>query len=79
MAYTGTVQQNQLFDSAIGAINVQQSVVTGFDIDDFVTTTVQSIATSILMFNKASTANSNFTQNRPPVSIGGVTVGGYGG
>lgn len=79
MAYTQTTSANQMFDSAIGSINVQQSTVVGFDIDDFVTTTVQSIARTISMYNVVTTANSNFTQDRPIVSVGGVSVGGYGG
>jgi len=79
MAYTETVSANQLFDSAIGSIAVKQSTVVGFDVDDYVTSTVNSIAIAIQIFNAASAANTNFTQNRPIVSAGGVTVGGYGG
>ena len=77
MAFTEDVQSEQLFDSAIGAVKVKQSNVVGFDIDDFVSTTVNSIAISIQMFNKASTVNPTFTKNRRIVSVGGVTVGGY--
>lgn len=79
MAFTEVVKAEQLFDSAIGSIKVKQSTVIGFDIDDYVTTTVQSIATTIQMYNKATLANLNFTQNRRIVSVGGVSVGGYNG
>lgn len=77
MATSQTVQTNQVVDTAIGAVNVQNSLVVGYDIDDFVQSTVQSIAVSIKMFNTASTVNQKFTKNRRIVSIGGVTVGGY--
>lgn len=79
MAYTQIVKSDQVFDSAIGGIKVQQSVVLGFDVDDFVTSTVESIANTIKMYNLAVQAanDPNSSQNRNIVSISGVTVGGY--
>ena len=75
---TETLLSNKMVDTAIGACNVQQSEVTGFDVDDFVQTTVSGIAVTIQMYNKAAGADPNFTSNRRKVSVGGVTVGGYG-
>lgn len=77
MAASETVLTNQVVDTAIGAVNVTKSVVSGFDVDDFVTSTVVSLCRSIQMYNTASSADPQFTQNRRIVSIGGVTVGGY--
>jgi hypothetical protein len=77
MATSQTIQSNQLVDSAIGAINVQNSLIVGYDIDDFVTSTVKSLAVTIQIYNKASNVNPKFTTNRRIVSIAGVTVGGY--
>jgi hypothetical protein len=77
MAVTQVIQSTKMVDTAIGAMSVTTSLVTGADIDDLVTSTVVSIATYYQMYNKASTANPKFTQNRRKVSIGGVTVGGY--
>ena len=77
MAASESVMSNQVVDTAIGAINVQKSVVTGFDVDDFVTSTVVSLCRTLQMYNTASTADTQFTQNRRIVSVGGVTVGGY--
>lgn len=79
MAFTETLQAEQIFDSAIGAIKVKQSTVVGFDIDDYVTSTVVSLAVTIAMYNQATAVDSKLTQNRRIVSIGGVTVGGYNG
>lgn len=77
MATVVNVVSNQIVDSAIGPINVIIQNVTGFDVDDYVTTTVQSIAITIQMYNLANNVNTKFTQNRRKVSIAGVTVGGY--
>lgn len=79
MAFTETVQAEQIFDSAIGSIKVKQSTVVGFDIDDYVTSTVISMAVTIGMYNQVISADSRLTQNRRIVSIGGVTAGGYNG
>lgn len=77
MAMTETVQSDQVVDTAIGAINVQNSSVVGYDVDDFVTSMVVSIATTLQMYNKVTTVDTKFTNNRRVVSVGGVTVGGY--
>lgn len=77
MPATSEVVSTNLVDSAIGAINITISNVTGFDIDDYVSTTVQSTAISIKMFNLAQSVNSQAAKGRRAVSIGGATVGGY--
>lgn len=79
MAFTETVQAEQIFDSAIGSIKVKQATVVGFDVDDYVTSTVVSMAVTIGMYNHVISADSRLTQNRRIVSIGGVTAGGYSG
>lgn len=76
-AVVQSVSENQLVDTAVGPVNVQISTVTGFDIDDFVTSQVNSIAIAIKLYNLATNVNSQYTQNRRIVSIAGATVGGY--
>lgn len=77
MPATTEVVSTNLVDSAIGSINVTISTVTGFDIDDYVSTTVQSLAISIKMFNLAQSVSSQGAATRRKVSIAGATVGGY--
>lgn len=77
MAVSQETTSDQLVDSAIGPIRVTISSVEGFDVDDYVTSTIQSMAIAIKMFNVASKVNTDFTTNRRKVSVGGVTVGGY--
>jgi hypothetical protein len=74
---TENILSNKMVDTAIGAMSVQDSEVTGVDIDDFVSTTVSGIALTLRMYNKAVNVNTSFAANRRKVSIGGVTVGGY--
>ena len=76
-AVVQSVEENQLVDTAVGPINVQYATVTGFDIDDFVTSQVQSMAIAVQLYNLATSVNTQFTANRRVVSIGGATVGGY--
>lgn len=77
MPATSEVVSTNLVDSAVGAINVTISTVTGFDIDDYVSTTVQSLAISIKLFNLAQSVNAQAAAERRKVSIAGATVGGY--
>ena len=77
MATAEVVQTEQVTDTAIGAVKIQTSLVVGYDIDDFVASTVKSIAVSIQMFNKINDVDTEFTKDRRIASIGGVTVGGY--
>lgn len=68
---------DNLVDTAVGPIYVSQALVTGFDIDDFVTSTVQSTAISIKLYNLAGTVNAQTAQDRRVVSVGGASIGGY--
>lgn len=74
---TEVTTTDQIVDTAIGAVSVQQATVVGFDVDDFVSTTVNSIAIAIKMYNMASSADPAFTKNRRKVSVGGAEAGGY--
>jgi len=71
-----TIADN-LIDTAIGAVWVNRSVAVGFDIDDFVSTTVKNTAISVKLYNLAGTVDTQLAQNRRIVSIGGATVGGF--
>jgi hypothetical protein len=77
MASTTTVTSTNIVDTAVGAMTVTFATVQNADIDDYVTSQVVSLATTLQMYNKLQVSNTTFTQNRRIVSIGGVTVGGY--
>lgn len=77
MAATQTVTSNETVDSAIGPLLVVQATLANFDIDDYVQTTVVSLATAIKIYNMANNVNTQAAANRPIVNIGGVTVGGF--
>ena len=77
MAVVQSTVSTHTVDSAIGPIMVTIEKVTGFDVDDHVQTTVQSVAISIQMYNLAANVNTQSAKNRRIVSVGGITVGGY--
>lgn len=66
-----------VIDSAIGPLKVRRATMTGFDVDDFVSTTVDSQATHLRMLNAMDKTNPLFAKNRPPVRLGDKEVGGY--
>lgn len=74
---TETDVTESVLDSAIGPLKVRQSKITGFDIDNFVSTTVDSQATHLRMLYLMDTADPRFTKDRPPVRLADKEVGGY--
>jgi hypothetical protein len=70
-------EETFLIDSAIGPVSVTQSAVEEFDIDDYTHSTVISQAVRIQMKLRASNVDTRFTDNRLPVDIEGVQVGGF--
>lgn len=74
---TEEIKSENIVDSAIGPVRVVQSTVTGFDVDDFVTSRVQSTAVSVKMYNLAQAVDKDTAKGRRKVSVGGVSVGGY--
>ena len=77
MATTIVSESTHLVDSAIGPLAVTEKELTGFDIDDYVHTTVRSQAILLRMKEKAGTADPAFAADRPPVDIEDVSVGGF--
>jgi hypothetical protein len=72
-------QKTSLLDSAIGPVAVTTTTYSKYDIDDFVTMTVQSKAEYLRMQNRAAGIDPQEVRNRPPVTIGGTNLGGYDG
>lgn len=70
-------QSTNLVDSAIGPLAVTETEVAGFDIDDYVHTTVRAQALLLRMKERASTADPVFAKDRDPVDIEDVSVGGF--
>ena len=71
--------KTSLLDSAIGPVAVTTTSYSNFTIDDYVTTTVMAKAGYLRILNKASTVDPLLAKDRPPVSIGGYSLGGYDG
>jgi hypothetical protein len=75
---TGQLSQTvNLIDSAIGALAVMQTVVTGYDIDDLVHDQTRSQAIQLQFKNKVATVNPTLAANRPPINIEDAQVGGF--
>ena len=72
-------QKTSLLDSAIGPVAVTTTEYQNFDIDDYVAMSVQSKAEYLRVLTKAATIDPLQVKGRPPVTIGGVSLGGYDG
>lgn len=71
--------KQSMLDSAIGPVIVTTESYTGFDVDDFVHTTIISQATKLQMKRLASNADPELATNRDRVQIDDVEAGGYNG
>jgi hypothetical protein len=70
-------EKTSLLDSAIGPVAVTTTKYSQFSIDDYVSITVKSKAEYLRLLKKAAEVNPLEAENRPPVSIGGINLGGY--
>ena len=68
-----------ILDSSAGPVLVTTSDHVEFDIDDYVSMTVQGYSNTLKLMNKVSTINPEDVRNRPPVNIGNLSIGGYNG
>ena len=68
---------SNLVDTAIGPVAVTISTVQGFDIDDYVHSTVRAQGIKLQIMQAARTADPRLAKNRPPIDLDGVTLGGY--
>lgn len=64
-------------DSAIGPVMMERAEVVGYDVDDYVKSTIESQATWLKMRAMALLADPKFTKDRPPVNLDDVTAGGW--
>lgn len=72
-------EKTSLLDSAIGPVAVTSTVFSKFNIDDYVQTCVMSKGEYLRILNKAATVDPLNAKNRPPVTLGGINLGGYDG
>lgn len=79
MASQEITRTEALIDSAIGPFRVETTEVLGFDIDDFVKTTIVSQAVYLQMREAIRQVDPKYTINRTPVIAGDLAVGGYSG
>lgn len=70
-------QKTSLLDSAVGPVAVTTTKFKNFDIDDYVSLSVKSKAEYLRLLNKATQVDPLEARNRPPVTVGGNTLGGY--
>lgn len=78
MAYTVINSDTHLIDSAIGPLAVTTSTVEGFDIDDYVHSTVRDMAFRLQVQRIARQVNPQLAKNRMPVTLDdGTIVGGF--
>lgn len=68
---------SNLIDTAIGPVTHTASLVSDFDIDDYVHTTVRAQGIKMMLVRKASTSDARLAAGRTPVEINDVSVGGF--
>lgn len=66
-----------LTDTAIGPFATTITTLEGYDIDDFVHTTVKSQGIRLQLLYRVINADTRLTDNRPRVEVDGISVGGY--
>lgn len=66
-----------LLNSAVGPVTVVTEKKSTFDIDDYVSLTVQSKGDFLRLLNKARSIKDLEAKGRPIVRIGDVVKGGY--
>lgn len=66
-----------LLNSAIGPVSVVTEKKSAFDIDDYVSLTVQSKGDFLRILNKARSVKDLEARGRPIVRVGDVVKGGY--
>ena len=66
-----------VFDVATGPIAVTESVVTNFDIDDFVHFVALAEGEKLNLYQLALVADPQLAANRTPVQVGDVAIGGF--
>jgi len=72
-------ETTSLLDSAMGPVAVTTTEFEKYDVDDFVQATVKSKAQYLRIVSKAKEINPLEVENRPPVDIANVKLGGYHG
>ena len=70
-------EKTSLLDSAIGPVAVTTTNYKNFDIDDYVSLCVQSKAEYMRVLYKASQIDPLQVKGRPPVTVGGLSLGGF--
>jgi len=70
-------EETSVVDSGIGPIYVTETQYQDYDIDDFVHNSALSKALYLQMLNKAQVTDPDLAVGRPPVDLGGVTLGGH--
>jgi hypothetical protein len=66
-----------MVDTAIGPMATRNTVYSEYDIDDFFHDVVTGQATQLRMYNAAQAVDTRYTDNRLPVNVGDVSVGGF--
>jgi hypothetical protein len=79
MAMTEVSKSEVIIDSAVGPFVIETREVIGFDIEDYVRTTIESQAIHLQIRQAIQKVDPRFTKNRTPVVSGDIGVGGYGG
>lgn len=70
-------EKTSLLDSAIGPVSITTTEHTNFDVDDYVTLTVQSKAEYLRIVAKAATMDPLQVRGKPVVTVGGSSLGGF--
>jgi len=71
--------KSNIVDSAMGPVTIVEITHTGFDVDDFVATTVESQGTHLRLMTLARSVKSTEVKGRPTVNLEDVSLGGYDG
>lgn len=77
MAAVTVSTKMSVFDIATGPVAVTESIVTNFDIDDFVHFITLSEGEKLNLYQLALVADPDLAMNRIPVQVGDAAVGGF--
>ena len=71
--------QTHLVDTAVGPVSVVSQEVVGYDVDDYVHSSVREIAQRLRLYKAAIDADDSLSSGRIPVQVGNIRVGGFRG
>lgn len=66
-----------VMDTAVGPVAIKEAIVDNYDIEDFIHDVLINHAEKLSLYQKALRADKTIAENRTPVVVGDVSVGGF--